>query len=254
MKDPDTALQLAFEALEKFPDSEDLLTLIGNAYSNKEEYEKAIEYCNKALQINPDYSMAYFWLGNIYSDMEDHQKAAENNMKAIEKDPDYYYAMNNLANDLSEMGRHEEAMEWFKRALKIQPDDALVCRNLFGVYGKLGNYPELIKYYKKAMKIEPDSCLIKSLFAISCIDAGKPEKAKRIINQLLKSDINDLWTIYNIACTFSRLKEKEKAIEYLQKAINKDPICIKDAVTDTDFDNIRNEPEFITLTRRGKKR
>lgn len=52
---------------------------------------------------------------------------------------------------------------------------------------------------------------------------------------------------YNAACAYSRLGEKESAIEALQKSIVAGLEDYEWIKTDPDFDAIRNEPGYIEL-------
>lgn len=52
---------------------------------------------------------------------------------------------------------------------------------------------------------------------------------------------------YNKACTFAQMKDVPNAIDWLGKAIELDAVYIKKAKTDSDFDSIRDMPEFKSL-------
>ena len=52
---------------------------------------------------------------------------------------------------------------------------------------------------------------------------------------------------YNIACAYSLKNEKTLSVEFLQKAITIDRSLIENAKMDSDFDNIRESPEFQQL-------
>ena len=52
---------------------------------------------------------------------------------------------------------------------------------------------------------------------------------------------------YNLARAYSLKGEKTLSIESLQKAISLDWIVIEAAKTESDFDNIRESPEFQQL-------
>ena len=52
---------------------------------------------------------------------------------------------------------------------------------------------------------------------------------------------------YDLACLFSRLEEREQAIDYLKKACDAGYQNFEWIKRDSDFDNIRNEPGYIEL-------
>ena len=50
--------------------------------------------------------------------------------------------------------------------------------------------------------------------------------------------------LYNVACTESLLGEREAALEHLRRAIELEPECADWALSDRDFDPIRDDPAF----------
>ncbi|MCX9085671.1 MAG: tetratricopeptide repeat protein [Candidatus Methanoperedens sp.] len=86
-------------------------------------------------------------------------------------------------------------------------------KNKGSVLDDLGKYEEALECYDKALEINP------------------------------KDD--DIW--FNKACSESKLNNKIKSIEYLQRAIELNMENKKNAIKDKDFDNIRNDTEFIEL-------
>lgn len=52
---------------------------------------------------------------------------------------------------------------------------------------------------------------------------------------------------YSIACNYALLGEKQKALEYLEKALNQGYRDLKQAQTDADFESIRNDPKYREL-------
>ena len=52
---------------------------------------------------------------------------------------------------------------------------------------------------------------------------------------------------FNLACAYSLMGEKSRAVGHLAKAIQLDEANRELAKTDTDFDPVRNDPEFRTL-------
>ncbi|MBD0389988.1 MAG: tetratricopeptide repeat protein, partial [Nostoc sp. C3-bin3] len=98
-------------------------------------------------------------------------------------------------------------------ALKLQPNfaDAYVGRGLANY--KQGNYTQAIADYDQALKLQP---------------------------KLAEA-------YYNKACAYSLKKEIKAASENLQRAIDLDAKYRKYALTDSDFDNIRQDKQFRVL-------
>jgi Tfp pilus assembly protein PilF len=73
---------------------------------------------------------------------------------------------------------------------------------------------------------------------------GEPELALRMLHRAIEVDPNYATSYYNLSCILATKKEKDKALEYLKKAISLDQKYKEEARTDKDFDNLRGQKEF----------
>lgn len=76
---------------------------------------------------------------------------------------------------------------------------------------------------------------------------GKLDRALDIFNRAIEVDPTFATSYYNVSCIHATRKEKEKALEYLKKAISLDRIYKEKALKDKDFDPLRGEREFAEL-------
>jgi len=99
----------------------------------------------------------------------------------------------------------------------------------------------------RANEIIPNDNRTISNLISSYLKLNDLENAKKImgIGEKIKQKSTNL--IYNIACIYSRLNNKPKALEYLEKAIKKAEKYKQNARTDIDFDNIKNDDKFKEL-------
>ena len=118
-----------------------------------------------------------------------------------------------LGNVLYRLQRYEEAIASYDRALELKPDDDQAWNNRGIVLDNLQRYEEALASYDKALELNPDD--------------------------------DDTW--YNKACVYSLQKNVDLAIENLAQAINLNPEYREMAKTDSNFDNIREEPKFKAL-------
>ena len=73
---------------------------------------------------------------------------------------------------------------------------------------------------------------------------GETDVALLMFQRAVEVDPNFATSYYNLSCILATKKEKDKALEYLKKAISLDPIYKEKARKDKDFDSLRNEREF----------
>ena len=82
-----------------------------------------------------------------------------------------------------------------------------------------------------------------SRWAVERVEAGDPEGAVRIIEEVMAERPDDLRALYDLACFESLAGRREAALEHLRRAVE-DPRLREHARTDTDLDPIRDDPAF----------
>jgi len=75
---------------------------------------------------------------------------------------------------------------------------------------------------------------------------GEYDKAAEFFEQLLDERPDDSGVLYNLACAESLTGKREQALEHLKRAVELDPDFRKMADKDSDFDAIRDDPEFAS--------
>jgi tetratricopeptide (TPR) repeat protein len=73
-------------------------------------------------------------------------------------------------------------------------------------------------------------------------------KAAETYEQFLDESPGDGGFLYNLACAESRLGRKEAALGHLRQAVEAEARFAKNAAEDSDFDAIRDDPEFSAIT------
>ncbi len=187
--------------------------LLGNVLNNLQRYQEALASYDQALELKPDKDQAWNNRGNVLDDLQRYQEALASYDKALELNPDDDRAWYNRGNVLRKLQRYEEAIVSYDKALELNPDDDQAWYNRGIVLDDLQRYQEAIASYDKALELNPDK--------------------------------DQAW--YNKSCVYSLQRNCDLAIENLAHAINLNPECREDAKTDSDFDNIREEPRFKAL-------
>jgi hypothetical protein len=84
-------------------------------------------------------------------------------------------------------------------------------------------------------------------YALALCDDGRTEAAIREGQAAIDSAPGDSVMLYNGACLYGRLGEKQRAIDTLAQAIAAGVRNFGWMTRDPDLDSLRNEPEFIEL-------
>ncbi len=109
--------------------------------------------------------------------------------------------------------QYDDALADYNRALELRPDYPAALNNRGIINSEMERYDEALADFNRALELRPDF----------------PE------------------ALYNLACLFSLTDRPDEAIYNLEKAIGFDQKYRKMAATDSDFDNIRDDPRFQKL-------
>ena len=108
-------------------------------------------------------------------------------------------------------------------------------------------FDEAEKFGKKILKLQPDD--VDTLVDMSHV-ASKLKKIKegeKYLRQVIQKNPNLGIAVYNMACFKALKNSADEAIVLLSKAITLDKKYKQQAISDPDFSNIKNNPEFSKL-------
>jgi tetratricopeptide (TPR) repeat protein len=231
-------------ALEFKPDYHEALNNRSSALVKLGRHEEAIASFDHALEINPDDLIAWYSLGNLGK----HEEAIASFDRALEIKPDKYHAWFGRGAALFNLSRYEEAIASFDRALQIKPDDHEVWNNRGIALIKLGRHEEAIASFDCALEIKPNKHQAWFNRGNALFDLGRHEEAIASYEHAVEIKPNDATSFYNLACCYALQIMIDLALENLNKAINLSPEEYRHmAKSDTDFDNIRQDPRFQEL-------
>ena len=212
----DLALKYCNRALhiaEKNNDSIDIAISynnIGSVYSDKGDYDKALEYYNKALTIwksklgeeHTDVARSYNNIGLVYQAKSDYDKALKYFNKALaiqkaklgEEHTDVARSYNNIGVVYYQKEDYDKALEFYNKALAIwksklgeeHTDVATSYSNIGVAYTNKEDYDKALEYFDKALPIflskgnEADEmiCLLYKWKALCYSKLGDTVKAK----------------------------------------------------------------------------
>jgi tetratricopeptide (TPR) repeat protein len=147
-----------------------------------------------------------------------------------------------------QLGKAEEAIISYNLALKVRSDYPEAYYYIGIALHQLGKTEEELKAYDRALEIKPSYIEAWNGRGIALIRLGRFEDAITSYDRALSFNPNDDSVIYNKACACSLNQQADFAIQYLRQAIQLNSTKYQEmAKTDTDFDNICNDPRFIIL-------
>jgi serine/threonine protein kinase/Tfp pilus assembly protein PilF len=235
---------------------ESYATLYQNFESKDIWLDKAIDSSLKALTYDSSLSEAYAALSLSYFYKKSNEEAFTAGKKAIELDPNNFIGYWILGRIYHSTDRDKEAIDLFNKVIELNPDFYSAYLDLRLAYERLGNIEKFNEVLKAAIKVysrylyqHPDDSRAHMLYALDLLLIGNNEEAKVEAAKAVELNPTDPLMQYNASCFYSRLGEKQLAIETLKNAMTAGYQDYEWIKRDSDLDNIRNEQKFLDLMR-----
>ncbi len=207
-------------AVELDPESAEAHASRGLAESLSKNYDAAEKEFALAQRLNPKlFEACYFYARSCFAQGKMEQ-AAGLFLKASRLNPADYQSRVSLGNCLQAIGRAEEAREAYADALRAAE------RNL-------DLYPEDVRALY--------------LGSAALAQIGDRQRGLEWAARALAIDSEESTILYNVACTYSNLGEKEQALDCLEKAVHNGFGHKEWIENDPDFTSLRDQPRFQTL-------
>ena len=222
------------------------LQRISDCYYRIGDFDNALRYINKAIELDSTHVKNIPLKLNILEEMGNIKETIAELDKLLSLYPESDAAYYQRGWNKFFAGDEEGAIEDFTMSATLDPEDAYSYVARGDVYSKQGK-AELAKAdYMKVIEIE------NSPEKYDCIHyafqgLGETEKAIAAIDTIIARDKDNKGNYYDAACLYSRMKNKEKALEYLEKCLEMGYNRFAHIRRDHDMDFLREEPEFKAL-------
>ena len=172
---------LTQQLLRDFPGSDATLAFVGSVYGQHGNNTEGVKLLNKALELNPNR-------------------------------PDVYNALGWVA---FTKGAYEEGITCWKRALKIDARLPGLRSSIAFSLMALGRYTEAIEQLENNVQIFPKSVYSHFLLGQAYLQKKDYENAKKHYQTAIGLDQNYVNAYYGLFTAYSRLKQQDKAREYM---------------------------------------
>jgi Flp pilus assembly protein TadD len=161
-KRTDEAYALLEKAVQKYPDSPELLYDYALNAERVGNFKAMEETLNKVIKMKPDFAAAYNALGYSYADRNVNLVEAKNLIETATKlSPEDHYIMDSLGWVYYRLGDIGHATEQLRRAYAIQQDPEIAA-HLAEVLWKQGQQEEASKILDQALSANPDNEVLAS--------------------------------------------------------------------------------------------
>jgi tetratricopeptide (TPR) repeat protein len=172
--------------------------------------------------------------------------------RAITLDSKYFSARLNLAYAYERADRIDEAIAAYREVVNLEPGNFFARNNLGVLYDKKGHYDLAIVELENALRIEPGNAMaLKNLETAKKNQTAVSARDAQILQaeRLAQTKPNDPQASYSLARLYAFYGKKERAYEWLAKALGQGYKDISYLRSDPALHGIRDERDFQLLLR-----
>jgi len=242
--DTKTAKAILVKLITKYPNSYLGHQNLGKIYEYEGGMRRAIDEYVAAVDIKKNDYDSYYKIANLLKELGKKDEAIEMLENLVKNKPDYYEGSCLLGDLLCEQERFKEAANVYQAALKYRPADFELYYNLGIVYTRLSDFQTAKEMYEKAAAINHKLYGAHyNLGQIAFIEKDL-DTAEQCFEKSLYGELEAM-SYYQLAKICALKGEKDKAITFINKAIELEPKLLKLAIKERAFKDIK---EHITVS------
>ena len=239
------AIEAAKKAVELDPDLSEANASLGfSLHAGNYEWSRAEHHLLRAIELNPSNANAYVWYSIVLYTEGRFPEGLQYANRAVDIDPLTPFNHHNVGWGLYYARRFREAEERYKKVIADFPTYSFGHYGLSKVHRILGETGTAIGENSSAMELMGNS-IFSLLAEAECFAAdGQSALALEKLEKLLQQSESRYISPYQIALVYCFLKNKEKILEYLEKAAELKEAWLNWMGVDPLFDLVRGDIRF----------
>ncbi|MGD9588526.1 MAG: tetratricopeptide repeat protein [Pyrinomonadaceae bacterium] len=254
------AKQAALKALEVDPNLAEAHASFGRIlYDYEYDFAGAEKSLKRAIELDPNYASAHQWYSELLLASSRHEEAVREITKAAELDPFSEIINWAMPEYLRRAGRTEEANLRFTKLKELIPNESprhfwvVYSDFLYNLTGKNVWEVEGQTSFATA-RVEPeDFAKLKEAYEKGGWDSYwlmRQQIRIERLNSRQASDPNNYVRAIDYAIAYALGRDKDKTIEYLNKAYDERPKYMLEINVDKTWEFVRDDPRFKELVKR----
>jgi TolB-like protein/DNA-binding winged helix-turn-helix (wHTH) protein len=215
------------------------------------DWRGAEQEFKRAIELNPSYANAHHWYATYLFGMGRYPEAIAEDRKAESLDPLSIVISVDVAMEALRPARmYDQEMEQCRKTLEMEPNFPSAHACLSDSYAHKRMYNEAIAEMQKAIDLSGGSVFWVSLLGYTYAMAGRPDEARKILNELKARSNREFVSAQDFAYIYTGLGDKDQAYVWFEKAYEERSDVILNLNADPDFESLRSDPRFQELLRR----
>jgi TolB-like protein/DNA-binding SARP family transcriptional activator/Flp pilus assembly protein TadD len=232
-------------------------TSLAHLLMHEEEWAAAEREYLRAIELNPSYAYARLLYAFQLVALERMDEAVHQARLALELDPLSWRTNQFVASTLYFARRYEEAIALWQHMLELHPAEQAATRfHIAECYLALGQHARAVEQAEQAARLSQSASSLLRLAAVYA-GVGRRDDARRIMQQSLPNDAAAALSAgvidgLALAQLFSRLGDRDRALHWLEQAIEQELGWTMFLRVEPAYDPLRGDPRFAKLLRRMK--
>ncbi len=225
-------------------------TSLAYALGNGWDPQGAIREYTRAIALNPNYATAHQWYGVSLVTAGKFEEGQAELRRAQQLDPLSLIINQNVGWMLYVARRYDEAIEQQRKTLELDGHFHLAFWGMGLAYIQQHRYEDAIASLKQAQVFSNDDPISRAALVFAYAAAGDHQNAERIASDLIAVSKRRYYPPYQIATIYSGLGDRDRALEWLEKAYEERSPGLTFLKTEPMLDGLRTDRRFQDLVRR----
>lgn len=203
------------------------------------------------MELDPNSGIAHHWYGYMLIARGRNQEGFEEVQKAAQLDPLNQAAVNAVGSGLIALKKYDEAFSRTRKLLDLEPNSYYGHWSLGDLSAEMKRYDDAIDAYQETLRITPHNPGIVGRLGYALAMAGRTSEARAQLRELEAAPASEYSSGGLRAFVYIGLRDRERAIEALQKDYDRRSIGVLLFRSDFHFDALRSDPRFEALIRKA---
>jgi Tfp pilus assembly protein PilF len=205
--------------------------------------------CERGLQLNPAYATGHQLCGVWLMCVGRFDEAIAELKRAQELDPVSLPISANVGMVYHYARRYDEALEHYRKMVALDANYGLGRVYLGELHIARSAFPEAVAELRAAVQIMQGSPLATASLALAYARSGDRTAAQALLEEMLAERARGYYPASRIALVQMGLGDKDRAFEWLQRALEEKDLGMVFLKTNPLFDPLRPDPRFAGLLR-----
>jgi TolB-like protein/Tfp pilus assembly protein PilF len=245
------AMQYAQKALELDDSLPEAHVALSYSLVSGYDFESQERELKRAIELNPNLAAAHMFLANYYASVSQWKEGLREAEKALELDPLSASTLGSAGTWYLYAGQYEKAIKHLKDAMEMEPTASFWIDNLGLAHIQMGKVEEGLAMVKRAAEMSGTFTQYSGDLAWAYMKAEKLEEVRKLLTELEAEESKDAIATAGV---YAVLGEKEKAMEWLEKAYDDRVGYLATIDRDFVFENLRDEPRYQALIEKIRRK